>query len=72
LEQILNGLLLCSMTVDEIFRRATQDNLTSDTDACIFFEADRGFFGISIIKDDRYACFGNASLSTFVNEILDT
>lgn len=58
------------MTVDEIFRCATKNNLARDADACIFLETDRGFFRISVVKDNCYTGLGYAGLSALVNQVL--
>jgi len=67
----LNRLLLCSVTIDEVFARPSQHNLPSNADLRIFFESDRRFLLVAVVKNDRYAGFGYSCLSALVDKILE-
>jgi len=70
LKEILDGLLLCAVAVDQIFARAAEDDLSCNGDLRIFFKTDRRLGFILIVEDDRYTGFRDASLSTLVDEVL--
>ncbi len=44
--------------------------MTRDADCCVFLEADRGLFLISVVEDDRDAGLGDTCLTAFVDKIL--
>lgn len=70
MEQVLDGLLLCAVAVDEVFRRSAEDNLSGDADGGIFLEADGGFLLIPVVEDDGDAGFRYAGLTALVYQVL--
>jgi hypothetical protein len=70
LEEILNCMLLRSVSVDEIFRRPAQHDLSCYRDLRILFKADWRFQFIAVIEYDCDARFRDSGLATLVNEIL--
>lgn len=71
MEEVLDGLLLRAMAIDEVLAGATEDNLSSDGNLCILFEADGRLLLVAIVEDDGYASFGDTSLSALVNQVLN-
>lgn len=82
LEQVLDSLLLCSMTVDEVLALSSHHDLpsaiiaakgaylSSDADLSVFFKSDGRFAGVFVVKDNGDTGFGDACLTTFVDEVL--
>jgi hypothetical protein len=70
LKQVLDGLLLRAVAIDQVFTRASENNLASDADLRIFFESNRGLSFVAVVKDNCDARFRYSGLSTLVDEIL--
>lgn len=72
LEKILHSLLLCAVSIYEVFTGSPKNDLPGDTDLRIFFKAYWRFLLVSVIKDNGNACFGDSCLAALVNEVLST
>lgn len=70
LEEILHRLLLRAMTVDQVFARSTEDDLSSNGDGRVFLKTNRRLGSVAVIEDDSHAGLGHTRLSTLVNKIL--
>lgn len=70
MKQILYGLLLGAMAVDQVLGCAAKYDLARDADGCIFLEADGRLFLVAIVKDNCNASFCDACLAALVDEIL--
>jgi hypothetical protein len=71
LEEVLDGLLLRAVAVDQVFACAAENDLSSDADLRIFFESDWGLLLVAVIEDDCDACFRYSGLSALVYEVLN-
>jgi hypothetical protein len=70
LEQVLDRMLLRAMSVYEVLRGSAQDNLPSDGYLGIFFEANRRFGLVFVVKHDRDGGLRDTCLASFVDEVL--
>jgi hypothetical protein len=70
LEEVLNGLLLGAMAVDEVFGGAPEHDLPGYAYCGIFFEPDGRLLLVPVIEYYCNAGLGDSGLSTFVDEIL--
>jgi hypothetical protein len=70
LEKVLNRLLLSAVTIDEIFGRATKDDLPGNADSGIFLEPDGRPVLVSVVEDDCDTSFRDSSLTALVDQIL--
>lgn len=70
MEEILNGLLLCAMAVDQVFGCASEHDLAGYGDLGVFFETDGGEFLVAVVEYYCYAGFCYACLAAFVDEVL--
>jgi hypothetical protein len=70
LEKVLHRLLLRSVAIDKVFAGTSEDNLASNTDLRIFFEANWRLLFVFIVKYNRYARLGDTCLSALIYKIL--
>ena len=70
LEEILDRLLLRTVSIDEIFACAAKYDLARDRYLTIFFKSYGRLFLISIVEDNCNASFGDTSLASFIDQVL--
>ena len=70
MEEVLDGLLLRAVAVDQVFACAAEHDLSSDADLRVFFESDGGLLLVAVVEDNCDACFRYSSLSALVYKIL--
>ena len=67
LEEVLDGLLLRTVAIDEVLACTSEHDLARDRDLAIFFEANGGLLLVSVVENNGNAGFGDASLASFVD-----
>ena len=70
LKEVLNCLLLSTVTIDEVLACATKNDLAGYRDFRILLEAYRALLFVLVVENDSHARFGNSSLSALIYEIL--
>ena len=70
LEEILDTLLSRLVAVEEVLGYVGKRDLTSDRDLLEMFHTDWTSLAIGVVEDDSYACFGDACLTSLIDEVL--
>jgi hypothetical protein len=70
LEEVLYALLLCSVSINEVFARSAQHDLPGHRNLRMLFESNGALRLVAVIEDDCDAGFGDTGLSALVDEIL--
>jgi hypothetical protein len=66
----LHSLLLGSVSIDKVLACPAEHDLSSNTDLSIFLEPDGRLLFVAVIENNRYTCFCDSGLTTFVDEVL--
>lgn len=72
MEEVLDGLLLRTMAVDEVLAGAAEDDLARHGNLGILLEADGRLALIRVIEDDGNGGLGDTRLAALVDEVLDS
>ena len=70
LEEILDRLLLRTVSIDEIFACAAEYDLARDRYLTIFFKANGRLLLIPVVEDNCNARFSDTGLASFIDQVL--